>query len=394
MFDFSQVVDRHGTFCTQWDYVQDRFGHADLLPFTISDMDFETAPCVLSAVKARLEHGVLGYSRWNHDEFKSAITGWFERRYQAKLENDHLVYGPSVIYIISQLILQWSKPGEGVLVHTPAYDAFGNMLSANYRQMLCSPLIKTNGSYEIDWPQFEAQAALPQCKILLLCSPQNPTGRVWTQQELCRMAEICLQHGVKVISDDIHMDMAFERYIPWSQVAQDDQWALVSSGSKSFNIPALTGAYAVIPHDGNRNTYLTQLKAAHGLSSPSILGVIAHIAAYQAGGEWLEALKAYLHGNLTYVAQRLNEQVPELDYQVPQGTYLAWLDLNPLDIDMDELQRILIDDYKVAIMRGDTYGKEGQGYIRLNVGCPRSKVEVGLNALIGAIKQLKSRESL
>lgn len=393
MFDFSQVVDRHGTFCTQWDYVRDRFGHADLLPFTISDMDFETAPCVLAAIKKRMEHGILGYSRWNHDEFKSAVTGWFGRRYQAKLDNDHLVYGPSVIYIISQLILQWSKPGDGVLVHTPAYDAFGNMLSANYRQMLTSPLIKPQSSYEIDWPQFEAQVALPQCKILLLCSPQNPTGRVWTLDELQRMAQICQRYDVKVISDDIHMDMAFERYIPWSQVAPDDQWALVSSGSKSFNIPALTGAYAFIPSQDDRNAYLNQLKAAHGLSSPSILGVIAHIAAYQQGEEWLEALKVYLHGNLKYVAQTLNEHLPELNYQVPQGTYLAWLDLNPLNIDMDKLQRILIEDHKVAIMRGDTYGKEGQGYIRLNVGCPRSKVETGLNALIGAIEQLKSRSS-
>lgn len=389
MFDFSRVVDRHGTFCTQWDYVQDRFGHADLLPFTISDMDFETAPCVLDAIKQRMEHGVLGYSRWNHDEFKSAVTDWFTRRYDAKLSSQDLVYGPSVIYIISQLIQLWSKPGEGVLVHTPAYDAFGNMLSANYRQMLTSPLIKVNGSYEIDWPQFEAQAALPQCKILLLCSPQNPTGRVWTQDELTHMADICQRHHVKVISDDIHMDMAFERYIPWSEVAQNDQWALVSSGSKSFNIPALTGAYALIPNIDNREAYLTQLKAAHGLSSPSILGVIAHIAAYQQGEEWLEALKAYLHGNLEYVAEQLQQELPQLDYQVPQGTYLAWIDLNSLNLDMDELQRILIDDHKVAIMRGDTYGKEGEGYVRLNVGCPRSKVETGLTALIAAIKTLQ-----
>ncbi|MCF7355291.1 MalY/PatB family protein [Vibrio sp. CK2-1] len=391
MFDFSRVVDRHGTFCTQWDYVQDRFGQADLLPFTISDMDFETAPCVLDALKQRMEHGVLGYSRWNHEQFKSAVTDWFAKRYDAKLSSEALVYGPSVIYIISQLIQLWSKPGDGVLVHTPAYDAFGNMLSANYRQMLTSPLIKTETSYEIDWSQFEDQAALPQCKILLLCSPQNPTGRVWTLDELQRMAQICQKHNVKVISDDIHMDMAFERYIPWSQVAKDDQWALVSSGSKSFNIPALTGAYAFIPNQEHRDAYLTQLKAAHGLSSPAILGVIAHIAAYQQGEAWLEALKQYLHGNLSYVAEQLGHAFPQLNYQVPQGTYLAWIDLKPLNIDMDALQRLLIEEHKVAIMRGDTYGKEGEGYVRLNVGCPRSKVETGLTALIAAIQTLQHK---
>ncbi|MGF1688099.1 pyridoxal phosphate-dependent aminotransferase [Photobacterium japonica] len=389
MFDFSTPVNRYGTYCTQWDYVQDRFGEADLLPFTISDMDFETAPCILDALQTRLSHGVLGYSRWNHDDFKHAITGWFATRYHAPLDSDAVVYGPSVIYIIAQLVNQWTAPGDGVLVHSPAYDAFGNMLTANHRELLASPLLKTADGYAIDWAQFEAQAARPDCKVLLLCSPHNPTGRVWREDELKRMAAICHQHGVKVISDDIHMDMAFKPYIPWSQVTVDQHWAIVSSGSKSFNIPALTGAYAVIADPDARAAYLNQLKAAHGLSSPSILGVIAHIAAYREGGEWLDALKTYLHQNLTYVADQLKVHCPDIGYQVPEGTYLAWIDLNPLNIDMDALQQVLIKDYKVAIMRGDTYGPEGEGYVRLNVGCPRSKVEAGVNALIGAIKQLQ-----
>lgn len=389
-FDFSKEVDRHGTFCTQWDYVQDRFGQADLLPFTISDMDFETAPCITDAIKKRMEHGVLGYSRWNHDTFKSAITEWFKKRYQSEMDSDSIVYGPSVIYIISQLVQQWSQPGDGVLVHSPAYDAFGHMLSANYRQMLTTPLSKIDGHFEINWQHFEAQLSLPKCKILLLCNPQNPTGRVWRLDELKKMAQMCAQHGVKVISDDIHMDMAFDSYTPWSKVAFNDQWALVTSGSKSFNIPALTGAYAFIPNKESRASYLTQLKAAHGLSSPAILSVIAHIHAYQQGDAWLDALKKYLHENLTYVSRQLSIHFPSIDYQVPEGTYLAWIDLNPLHIDMDALQRILISDYKVAIMRGDTYGKEGEGYIRLNVGCPRSKLTKGLEALIMAIKQLQN----
>ncbi|PSV18466.1 transcriptional regulator [Photobacterium leiognathi subsp. mandapamensis] len=386
MFDFSTPVNRYGTYCTQWDYVEDRFGEADLLPFTISDMDFAIAPCIEQALSERLAHGVFGYSRWNHDDFKSAITGWFARRYHSQINLDHIVYGPSVIYIIAQLVMQWTKQGEGVLIHTPAYDAFGNMLAANDRLMLTSPLLKTaGGSYEIDWVQFKAQAAKAECKVLLLCSPQNPTGRVWTRDELKRMAQICQQHHVKVISDDIHMDMAFNDYIPWSEVAVDDNWALVSSGSKSFNIPALTGAYGFIANAEVRDRYLTQLKAAHGLSSPSILGVIGHIAAYNHGEAWLERLKDYLQANLHYVAEQLNQAFPELNYQVPEGTYLAWIDLTPLNIDMDALQQRLIRHYKVAIMRGDTYGKEGQGYVRLNVGCPRSKVETGLQALISAL---------
>ncbi|PSU45556.1 transcriptional regulator [Photobacterium frigidiphilum] len=386
MFDFSTTVNRYGTYCTQWDYVEDRFGQADLLPFTISDMDFETAPCIQQALQQRLEHGVLGYSRWNHDDFKLAITGWFEKRFNVHLPVESVVYGPSVIYIISQLVQIWSEQGDGVLVHTPAYDAFGNMLNANQRQLLESPLLKTAEGYQIDWPQFEAQAALPHCKILLLCSPQNPTGRVWTKAELIRMAEVCQRHNVKVISDDIHMDVAYSSYTPWSEVAVNNDWALVTSGSKSFNIPALTGSYAFMPDKATREAFLLQLKAAHGLSSPSILGVIGHIAAYQYGDEWLDALKGYLHANLEYVAERLNLEFPTINYQVPDGTYLAWIDLNSLNIDMDELQRTLINDHKVAIMRGDTYGSAGKGYIRLNVGCPRSKVVTGVAALITALQ--------
>ena len=392
MFDFSTPVNRYGTYCTQWDYVADRFGSDDLLPFTISDMDFAVAPCIQYALATRLAHGVFGYSRWNHNDFKSAITGWFSRRYHTEINPDHIVYGPSVIYIISQLVQQWTAQGDGVLVHTPAYDAFANMLNANQRQLLTSPLLKTdNGGYEIDWPQFEAQAARVECKVLLLCSPQNPTGRVWTRDELSRMAQICQQHQVKVISDDIHMDMAFNEYIPWPAVAIDNHWALVSSGSKSFNIPALTGAYAFIADPTVCERYLIQLKAAHGLSSPSILGVIGHIAAYNEGEEWLESLKEYLQANLQYVAQQLEYAFPELNYRVPQGTYLAWIDLRPLNIDMDALQQLLINEYHIAIMRGDTYGVEGVGYVRLNVGCPRSKVEIGVQALVAALHQLVKR---
>ncbi|MCQ1060487.1 pyridoxal phosphate-dependent aminotransferase [Photobacterium sp. ZSDE20] len=389
MFDFSTPVNRYGTYCTQWDYVQDRFGEADLLPFTISDMDFETAPCIQQALQQRLAHGVLGYSRWNHNDFKQAVTGWFAKRYQAELDQEALVYGPSVIYIISQLITQWSQPGDGILVHTPAYDAFGNMLEANQRQLLPSPLLKTAQGYDIDWQQFEQQAARQECKVLLLCSPHNPTGRVWRRNELERMADICQRHSVKVISDDIHMDMAYSQYLPWSEIATGKDWALVSSGSKSFNIPALTGAYAFIPNSESREHYLKKLKAAHGLSSPSILGIIAHIAAYQQADDWLDALKDYLQQNLITVAERFNNALPEVNYQVPEGTYLAWIDLNPLNIDMDALQQVLIHEHKVAIMRGDTYGEEGKGYIRLNVGCPLSKVEAGLDALITAIKQIQ-----
>lgn len=389
-FDFSTVVDRHGTWCTQWDYVADRFGSADLLPFTISDMDFAAAPCILDALQARLQHGVLGYSRWHHDDFLGAITHWYQQRFNSQIDRDMVVYGPSVIYMVAQLIRQWSQPGDGVVTFTPAYDAFFNVIDGNQRMMLTSPLIKKGNDWALDVQQLDTLLAQPTCSLLLLCSPHNPTGKVWTRKELTLIAELCERHNVRVISDEIHMDMVWgdNKHTPWNEVARGE-WALLTSGSKSFNIPALTGAYGLISDKVRRDAYLHQLKACDGLSSPAVLAIHAHMAAYQAGGPWLDALRHYLQDNLYYVACQLNAAFAQLNWQPPQSTYLAWIDLRPLGIDDKLLQKELIGHQKVAIMPGYTYGAEGEGFVRLNVGCPRSKVEAGVAALIRAINAVK-----
>ena len=390
MFDFATPVDRHGTWCTQWDYVADRFGSADLLPFTISDMDFATAPCILQALTQRLSHGVLGYSRWKNDDFLAAISHWFLTRHNTQIDPQSVVYGPSVIYMVSELIRQWSSTGDAVVIHTPAYDAFYNAIKGNQRTVHPVALEKRAHGWYCDMAKLEETLSRPESKILLLCSPQNPTGKVWTRDELETMASMCQRHGVKVISDEIHMDMVWDQqpHIPWSQVARGD-WALLTSGSKSFNIPALTGAYGIVEDADSRNHYLAALKGRDGLSSPAVLALTAHIAAYQHCAPWLDALRDYLAANLHYVAHELNAAFPELNWQIPQSTYLAWIDLHPLNIDDHALQDVLIHQQKVAIMPGYTYGEEGRGFVRLNAGCPRAKLEKGVNGLINAIRSLR-----
>ncbi|MBL7637474.1 MalY/PatB family protein [Atlantibacter hermannii] len=387
MFDFSTPVDRHGSWCTQWDYVADRFGSADLLPFTISDMDFPTAPCILDTLNQRIAHGVFGYSRWKHDDFLSAIHHWFATRFNARLDNDAIVYGPSVIYMVSEMIRQWSAPGDAVLIHTPAYDAFYKAIEGNQRQVLAAPLQKIANGWRCDMQRLEALLARPECKIMLLCSPHNPTGKVWTRDELDTLAQLCARHHVRVISDEIHMDMVWgdNRHIPWSEVG-GDRYALFTSGSKSFNIPALTGAWGVIADAADSTAYLSALKGRDGLSSPAVLAVAAHIAAYRDGAPWLDALRRYLEQNMQFIAQRLNQAFPQLNWQPPEATYLAWIDLRVLQIDDALLQKNLIEQQKVAIMRGDTYGEEGRGFVRLNAGCPRVKLEKGVEGLINAIR--------
>ncbi|MFU0867230.1 MalY/PatB family protein [Kluyvera ascorbata] len=390
MFDFSTVIDRHGTWCTQWDYVADRFGDADLLPFTISDMDFATAPCILDALSKRLSHGVFGYSRWKNDEFLPAIAHWYAHRFHAVIDTNTLVYGPSVIYMVAEMIRQWSAPGDGIVVHTPAYDAFFKTIEGNQRRVVGVPMDKQDGQWFCNMDKLEAALAEPQNTVLLLCSPQNPTGKVWTRDELETMAALCEKHNVRVISDEIHMDMTWQghAHIPWSEVARGE-WALFTSGSKSFNIPAFTGAYGMIVGDTAREAYLTALKNRDGLSSPSVPALVAHIAAYEHGESWLDALRDYLQENMRYIEQTLNTAFPELKWAMPQATYLAWIDLRPLSIDDRELQDVLIKQQKVAIMPGYTYGEEGNGFIRLNAGCPRVKLEQGVERLTAAIRTLR-----
>lgn len=390
MFNFDEVIDRRGSWSTQWDFVADRFGVSDLLPFTISDMDFRTAPAVQQALAQRVAHGVLGYSRWQHDDFLSACCHWMRSRFGYQPDADSLVYGPSVIYMVAQMLRHWSNPGDEVLLHTPAYDAFYKTVRGNQRQVLEMPLQRDNGRWRCDMAALETRLARPRCKVLLLCSPHNPTGKVWTATELQKMAVLCERHGVRVISDEIHMDMIMgnQPHIPWARVARSD-WALFTSASKSFNVPGLTGAWGIIPDATDRAAWFDALKSADGLSSPAVLAVTAHVAAYREGAPWLDALRSYLYGNFMLIAERLNAEFPALDWHLPDATYLAWIDINPLGIAEGALQQALIQQ-RVAIMPGSTYGDAGSGFLRLNVGCPRSKVEDGVSRLIAAIHQLQS----
>ncbi|MEU1047636.1 MalY/PatB family protein [Streptomyces sp. NPDC005897] len=383
-YDFDTPVDRRGTWCTQWDYVQDRFGVPDLLPFTISDMDFESAPEVLAALRGRLDHGVLGYSRWRQDDFLSAVVHWYASRHGTDVDPASVVYAPSVVYQISRLLRLWSRPGDGVVTHTPMYDAFPKTVAESGRRLLECPLD--------DWAELERLLALPDTAVLLLCSPHNPTGRVWPAGELDRMARLCARHGVAVVSDEIHSDLVHAPYVhrPWVRHGGDGRWAVVTSASKSFNIPALTGSYGIIGDPVSRDAYLRQLKDADGLSSPAVLSLVGHIAAYREGAPWLDALRTYLAGNLSTVAGRLREAFPRLDWQPPQAGYLAWIDLRPLGVDDEELQRELVEVEKVAVMPGSAYGSPGR--VRLNVGCPRSKAEAGVGALVRALRRLGAAE--
>ena len=377
---FDESINRKGTHCTQWDYVEDRFGEKNLLPFTISDTDFKVPAAVEAALIKRMQHPVFGYTRWNHNEFKQAVCKWYSERFKSRIDSDWLVYSPSVMYSIKLLVTLLSNPGDGIIIQTPAYDAFYKMIKENKRKIVPNALIYDAGSYCMDFEDLTQLMAQPENKVLLLCSPHNPTGRVWQKDELQRMIELARIHDVFIISDEIHMDIVRkgQRHQPIIDLLQKNV-ALVTSGSKTFNFPGLIYSYGIIPDSKLRDRFLNQLKEADGLSSTSIFGMTATIAAYDNESKWVDQLNDYLDDNIAYVIAYLQEYHPELVVTKSEATYLMWIDCTALDLTMVELQQRMIRKGKVAIMSGEIYGNEGRNFLRLNVGCSREKLIDGLN---------------
>lgn len=392
--NFDEIRDRRGTYCTQWDYVKDRFGKEGLLPFTISDMDLESPEEIAEALVKRINHKIFGYSRWNHDDFKNSIESWYKKRFSCEINKEWIVYSPSVIYAASKFIEMKSEKGDGVLINTPGYDGFFKMILGNERRIISSPLKNINGKYEIDFEDFEKKCR--ETKIFLLCSPHNPVGKVWTDEELTKIIEICKKNNVFIISDEIHMDIVYnKKHIPIISLGKDylENIVLCTSASKTFNIPAFTGSYLFIPSEKNREDFLKILKERDALSSPSILAVIATITAYNKCGYWVDELVKYTENNIRFVKEYLEKNIPELFCEIPDGSYFAWIDFSKLGISSEEFQKYLIDIGEVAVMPGLTYGEEGRYFLRLNVACSIKKVKDGLERIKKSVEYIKEMKN-
>ncbi|GAA2793507.1 MalY/PatB family protein [Streptomyces showdoensis] len=383
-FDFDREIDRRGTWSVQWDGIADRFGDPDLLPFTISDMDFASPPAVLDALRERVGHGVFGYTDWRLGAFREAVRDWYAERYGTVVDPEAMVYAPSVLNQLSQLLRMWTGPGDGVVVHTPTYDGFRKAVTGLGRELRGVPL---------DDPEaLERELARPDSRMLLLCSPHNPTGRVWTAAELKEFARLAERYEVAVVSDEIHADLTADghRHVPWAAVAEPGRgrrWAMVTSGTKAFNFPALSGSYGFLGDPDERVAFVRRMETGEGLASPAVLSLTAHIAAYRHGAPWLDALRGYVAGTMRLVEERIAEGLPGVVWSPPQAGYLAWIDLRPLGIDESALQEELVTVERVAIMPGGVYGTPG--FVRLNVGCPRAKAERGVDALVRAATRLR-----
>ena len=383
-YNFDELTERRNTGCVKWDSDND----PDMLPLWVADMDFQTAPSVKEAVMSRAATGIYGYVRVP-DSYYEALTRWFDTRHGWHIDRDRVIYTSGVVPALSAIIKALVKPGEGVIIQTPAYNCFFSSVRNNHAIEIDNPLkrIETASgfTYEIDFEDLEAVASRPETRLLLLCNPQNPTGRVWTRAELEQVRDICRRNGVRVLSDEIHCELIHKgyEYIPYATI--DPEAVVCCSPSKAFNTAGLQTANIVCPDTETRDL-IDRAINDNEVCDINPFGVVALEAAYNDGGEWLDALNNYLEDNYRYLRETLGSAFPQLRICDSQATYLAWIDIRPLGISSDNLDKLLRKNGKVHINSGTMYA--GDGYIRINYACPRSRLAEALRRLAGVLETL------
>lgn len=387
-YNFDQMIDRRNTDCVKYDGLQDVFGCTDLLPMWVADMDFRTAPPVVEALRKRAEHGIFGYVRVP-DAYYAAVTNWFARRHDWQIEKEWIIYTTGVVPALSAVIKALTIPGDKVMVQTPVYNCFFSSIRNNGCGMIANPLIYRNGTYQIDFADLEQKAADPSVKVLLLCNPHNPAGRVWTKQELTRIGDICIRNNVWVIADEIHCELVFpgHTYIPFASISQEFLMHSVTctSPSKAFNLAGLQIAN-IISADTDIRIKIDKAINVNEVCDVNPFGVEALMAAYNDSEEWLEELKQYLFANYNYLRAYFAECLPKFPVSMLEGTYLVWVDCSVLNQSSDKIVKTLLEKEKLWVNEGGLYGEAGEGFIRINIACPRQQLIEGLNRLRRALK--------
>lgn len=380
-YNFDEIIDRRGTESVKWDAVSERWGRNDLLPMWVADMDFRTPPFVMEALRKRLEHEVLGYT-FACEEWYTSIINWLQIRHGWKVKREELTFMPGIVRGLAFAIQCFTEKSDKVMVMPPVYHPFFLVTEKNKREVVYSPLVLRDGQYYIDFDRFRKD--IQGCKLLILSNPHNPGGRVWIREELEQIAEICYESKTLVISDEIHADLTLPPYqhITFALVSEKArQNSLVfMSPSKAFNMPGLASSYCIIENKEICRCFQEYMEASE-LSEGHLFAYLSVAAAYSNGTEWLDQVLAYIQSNIDFTDAFLSEYIPDIKMIRPQASYLVFLDCRTLGLNQKELVDLFVDGAHLALNDGTMFGKEGEGFMRLNVACPRSVLEKALKQL-------------
>lgn len=378
--NFDEKVNRLGTASVKWEMTEKLFGAKDLLPMWVADMDFRPPQAVLDSLKNRVEHGIFGYT-FIPDSTNNAIQQWLQKRHNWEIDTETILYSNSVVESISIAIQTFTKPGDKVLLQSPVYTPFFEMIEKNDRIVANSQLKLINNRYEIDFEDFEQQLK-EGCKLFLLCNPHNPGGRMWSKEELLKIGNLCLQHDCLIVADEIHSDLVYREQKHYPIASLSDEIAKITltcvSPSKTFNLAGLHASAAVIESEDLREQFLNTQRR-HGFFSLNTFGIVAMEAAYRDGEAWLEELIDYLEENKQFAMHYLADNLPQVTCMDPDGTYLLWIDCRKLNLSDEEIKKRLIEKGKLALEPGPKYRQGGEGFVRMNIACPREMLSDALN---------------
>lgn len=385
--DFDTFIERRNTWSLKWDYNDKIFGQKDILPMWVADMDFPSPEAVIEAITKRAEHGVFGYTRIP-DSYTGAVVDWMKKRNNWNIKGEWLAHSPGVVTAINIAILAFTDPGDKILIQTPVYHPFYSCVKENKRQLVLNPLKLENEYYTMDFDDLDRKLG-GDVRMMILCSPHNPVGRVWRKEELARVCELCIKHNVLLVSDEIHSDMIYKGYIhtPVASISEEIAQNSITciAPSKTFNVAGLAASLAVIPNKELRSRFESMLHST-GAGVTNIFGITAAEAAYRHGEEWLEGLMGYLQGNLNMLLEYFTERISKINVVKPEGTYLAWLDCRELGMEPKALKEFFITQARVGMNDGAMFGDDGAGFQRLNFACPRSLLKEGLQRIENAVK--------
>ena len=389
-YNFDEVIDRHNTACLKYDFAIQRGRPADVLPLWVADMDFPIAREIQDALINRCQHAVFGYSESDNAYF-NAVHDWYAKHFNWETKQEWLTKTPGIVFALAMAVKAFTKPGEAVLINQPVYYPFTEVIKDNKRELINSPLVLKDGKYSIDFVDLEAKIIKHDVKLMLLCSPHNPVGRVWSREELQKIGDICLAHNVIIVSDEIHSDFVWGENKHTVFATLGEKYAqncmVCTAPSKTFNIAGLQVSNIFIPNENLRTAFRNEVAAA-GYSQVNTLGIVACEAAYRYGEDWLNQVKTYIEANIRFVDEYLKSNLPQIKLLAPQGTYLIWLDCSALGFTAEDREQWLWHKAKLWLDGGGIFGPEGQAFERINVACPCSTLLQALEQLKKAVSEL------